>query len=89
MVHSLSSGNDHGASSCSSVGEVNVGEVHRSDADGAYPSIETQNYRDLVSIVIGLEWTGLLDTQVRSLGFSQLGHFHAELLKVQSGDFFV
>ena len=31
----------------------------------------------------------MLDTQVRSLGLGQLGHFHAELLKVQTGDFFV
>ena len=83
------SGNDHGANFCSSVGEVNVGGVHRSDADGGYRRTETQNYRDLVSVVIGLEWTVLLDTQVRSLGLGQLGHFHAELLKVQTGDFFV
>ena len=64
-------------------------EVRWPDADGGHRSIETRNYRDLVSVVIGLEWTVLLDTQVRSLGIGQLGHFHAEFLKVQTGDFFV
>lgn len=64
-------------------------EVRWPKADAGHLSREAQIPCDLVSVVIGLEWTVLLDTQIRSLGLGQLGHFHAEFLKVQTGYFFV
>jgi len=65
-----------------------VSPVERLRAFGTYYLPPTKYYL-LVSIMIGFEWTICRDIQIFALFFGQLGQFCAQLVQMQSRNFFV